>query len=145
MKTFLFVAALGAGFLATGAMAQPVTPPPAAPAMHNRMQADRTRADAQQIADAMFQRFDVNHDGVLTRYEAQAALAQAAAARGGDDSSEGDGRSQRMLDRMFGDAQSATQAQFEAQALARFDREDLNHDGVVTAAERKQGWANRAQ
>ena len=32
--------------------------------------------------------------------------------------------------------QDMTRAQ--AQALARFDRDDLNHDGVVTAAERQQ-------
>ncbi len=43
-----------------------------------------------------------------------------------------------MIDRMFGDAQSLTLQQAEAQALARFDREDLNHDGTVTAAERQQ-------
>ena len=28
--------------------------------------------------------------------------------------------------------------QFEAQQLARFDRDDLNHDGTVTTAERQQ-------
>jgi hypothetical protein len=43
-----------------------------------------------------------------------------------------------MINRMFGDAQSITLQQAEAQALARFDRDDLNHDGVVTAAERQQ-------
>ena len=46
---------------------------------------------------------------------------------------------------MLGDAVSVTLAQFENQALTRFDREDLNHDGVVTVAERRQGWANRGQ
>ena len=96
------------------------------------------------MADAMFQRFDTNHDGLLTRDEAQQALAAAAAARG-EDSDGTDGRAQRMLDRMLGGAVSVTLAQFENQALTRFDREDLNHDGVVTAAERRQGWANRAQ
>ena len=39
------------------------------------------------------------------------------------------------------DAQSITLQQAEAQALARFDRDDLNHDGVVTAAERQQARA----
>jgi hypothetical protein len=47
-------------------------------------------------------------------------------------------RGQRMVDRLFGNAQSITLQQFEAQSLARFDAMDLNHDGVVTAAERQQ-------
>ena len=47
-------------------------------------------------------------------------------------------RAQRMIDRVFGTAQSLTLQQFEAQQLARFDRDDLNHDGTVTAAERQQ-------
>jgi hypothetical protein len=34
-----------------------------------------------------------------------------------------------------------TQPQAEAEALARFDRDDLNHDGVVTVAERQQARA----
>ena len=98
------------------------------------------------MADTMFQRFDINRDGVLTRDEAQQALSQATSAR--PNSGEGDqsgGRAQRMLGRMFGDAPSVTLAQFEGQALARFDREDLNRDGVVTAAERQQARANRGQ
>lgn len=152
MKTMILAAALGVGLLGTQAMAQQATPatqvPQAAPAAPNarsgRMQADRTRAQAQQMADSMFQRFDTNHDGLLTRDEAQQALAAAAAARGEDADSAG-GRAQRMLDRMLGGAVSVTLAQFENQALTRFDREDLNHDGVVTAAERRQGRANRGQ
>lgn len=157
MKTMILAIALGAGLLASEAMAQEATPPQAAPTtpanpatpsarggMSGRMQADRTRAQAQQMADAMFQRFDTNHDGLLTRDEAQQALAAAAAARG-EESDGTSGRAQRMLDRMLGGAVSVTLAQFENQALTRFDREDLNHDGVVTAAERRQGWANRAQ
>ena len=43
-----------------------------------------------------------------------------------------------MIDRAFGTAESLTLQQFEAQELARFDRDDLNHDGVVTAAERQR-------
>jgi hypothetical protein len=46
---------------------------------------------------------------------------------------------------LFGDAASVTQAQFEAQALARFDRQDLDRDGVVTADERRQARAARQQ
>ena len=48
-----------------------------------------------------------------------------------------------MIARVFGDAQAITLVQFEGQALARFDRQDLNHDGVVTADERQQARAAR--
>lgn len=104
---------------------------------------DQTRAEAQQRADMMFQMLDTNKDGTVTRAEAQAALDQFQAARGGDDSGRGGGRMQRMLDSAFGTAQSLTQQQFEAAALTRFDAQDLNHDGTVTAAEREQLRAQR--
>ena len=157
MKVMILACALALGGLATPAAAQDAQPAapatqaapavstaPVAPAPRGRMQADRTRAEAQQMADSMFQRFDANHDGLLTRDEAEQALAQAAAAARGD-SGDGGARAQRMLDRMLGGAVSVTLAQFEGQALSRFDREDLNHDGVVTSAERHQGWASRGQ
>jgi hypothetical protein len=120
MKTLLVSIALGATIVSTGAIAQE---------RGGFMQQDMTRAQAQQMADSMFQRFDTNHDGVVTRDEAQQAAAQFG------------GRGQRMIDRVFGTAQSLTLQQFEAQSLARFDRDDLNHDGVVTAAERQQARA----
>jgi Ca2+-binding EF-hand superfamily protein len=90
------------------------------------MQQDMTRQQAQQMADTMFQRFDLNHDGTVTREEAEQAASQFG------------GRGARMLDRVFGTAQSLTLQQFETQSLARFDTQDLNHDGTVTAAERQQ-------
>jgi Ca2+-binding EF-hand superfamily protein len=90
---------------------------------------DQTRAEAQQMADRMFQRFDANQDGVVTKQEAEQAAQQFGAS--GD-------RVEKMIDRAFGTAQSLTLQQFEARALARFDRDDLNHDGTVTAAERQQ-------
>ena len=93
-------------------------------------QQDMNRQQAQQMADSLFQRIDANHDGTVTRAEAEQAAQQA----GG-----GNGRFARMIDRSFGTAQSLTLAQFEAQALAHFDAQDLNHDGTVTAAERAQG------
>jgi hypothetical protein len=151
MKKTLFAAVLGTTILATPAGAQmtpqPAMPvPPVAPTVPGghmgHMQGDRTRQQAQQEADTMFQRYDVNRDGVVTREEAQQALAQWAAAHGGD---QGAGRAQRMLERIFAGAPSVTLQQFEAQALVRFDRQDLNHDGVVTADERRQGWASRGQ
>ena len=117
MKTLLAGIALGAAIISTSALAQDGG---------GRMQEDMTRAQAQQMADRMFQRLDENHDGVVTRQEAE----QAATKFGR--------RGERMVDRMFGDAQSITLQQAEATALARFDRDDLNHDGVVTSAERQQ-------
>ena len=120
MKTLLVRIALGATIVSTQAIAQE---------RGGFMQQDMTRAQAQQMADTMFQRFDTNHDGVVMRDEAQQAAAQFG------------GRGQRMLDRVFGAAQSLTLQQFEAQSLARFDRDDLNHDGIVTAAERQQARA----
>jgi Ca2+-binding EF-hand superfamily protein len=120
MKTRLVAVALGAAIISTSALAQE------GGAM---MEGDMTRAQAQQRADEMFQRIDLNHDGVVTRQEAEQAAAQFGR------------RGEKMVDRLFGDAQSITLQQAEAQALARFDRDDLNHDGVVTAAERQQARA----
>jgi Ca2+-binding EF-hand superfamily protein len=92
----------------------------------------------------MFQMMDTNRDGVVTRDEAQQALAQFEAARGGA-GGKGSERIQRMIDMAFGSGQSITQQQFETQALTRFDAMDLNHDGTVTAAERQQVRAMRQQ
>lgn len=134
MKTALFVAALGAALASTPLLAQ---------AGGQRgggwMQQDETRDQAKQRADAIFQRFDLNHDGTVTRDEVNQVMAQMAA---GDDSGRGN-RAGRMVDRLFGNSQSLTLAQFEAQALARFDAQDLNHDGTVTAAERDQARSMR--
>lgn len=125
MKTLLVGIALGATIISTQALAQD------SGGRGGWMEQDMTRAQAQQRADAMFQRFDLNHDGVVTRQEAEQAAAQFG------------GRGERMIDRLFAGSQSITLQQAEAQALARFDREDLNHDGVVTAAERQQARAAR--
>lgn len=106
------------------------------------MQRDQVRADAQQRADRMFQMLDVNKDGTATKAEAQQALEQLQAARGDGGEGRGAGRIQRMINLAFGSGQSITLQQFEAQALARFDRMDLDHNGTVTAAERQQARAN---
>ena len=86
----------------------------------------------------MFQMMDTNKDGAVTKAEADQALAQFQSMRGGDNGGRGGGRMQRMIDEAFAGAPSLTLQLFEAQALARFDAADLNHDGVVTAAERQQ-------
>jgi hypothetical protein len=123
MKRLLAVIALGATILSTQAIAQDEPGGPGGPMLQ-----DMTREQAKQRADQMFQRFDLNHDGVVTRDEVQQALSQFGGGK----------RAERMIDRMFGNAQSLTVQQAEAEALARFDRDDLNHDGVVTGAERQQ-------
>jgi EF hand len=125
MKRLLVTIALGASAVSTAAVAQDQR------GGRGGWMQDTTRQQAQQMADAMFQRSDVNHDGTVTRQEAEQAAAQFGA---GD-------RAQRMIDRVFGTAQSLTLQQVEAQALARFDRQDANHDGTVTAAERQQARA----
>jgi hypothetical protein len=147
MKKILFTIALGALAASTQVSAQPteVPPPPpgvappGAPQGHGGWMRDQTRAEAQQRADRIFQMLDTNRDGVVTRTEAEQAASQFAGRRGGDEG--GTGRIQRLIDREFGTAQSLTLQQFEAQALVSFDALDLNHDGVVTAAERQQARA----
>ena len=126
MKKLVFATALGAMIVSTAAGAQ------AAPREISRQQ-------AQQFADAMFQRFDLNHDRVITRDEAEQARAQLTQGGEGKRSA----KSEKMIDRPFGTSQSVSKAQFESMALARFDRQDANHDGVVTSAEKEQARASR--
>jgi len=133
MIKYLLIAASAALALSTQAQAQDK-------GRHGGWDQDQTRAQAQQRADDFFQRLDLNHDGTVTRTEVDQVRAQ----MGGSDA--GGGRADRMIARVFGDAQSVTLAQFEAQSLARFDSQDLNHDGTVTAAERQQARdARKAQ
>jgi hypothetical protein len=131
MKMYIIVGAIAASALASLAGAQ------AQPGEHRGPRPDMTRQQATQFADSMFQRLDANHDGLVTRAEAEQAAQQMGGGKGGE------GRAGHMIDRAFGDAQSLSQAQFETKALARFDGQDLNHDGVVSAAEREQAHANR--
>lgn len=71
MNKLVFAALFGATILSSQAGAQAA-------------QADSTgekgreisRQQAQEFADSMFQRFDLNHDGVITREEAEQARAQ---------------------------------------------------------------------
>jgi Ca2+-binding EF-hand superfamily protein len=138
MKKLLVTIALGAAVIATPVLAQD------AGGRGGFMQRDQTRAEAQQRTDRLFQMLDANHDGTLTRAEADQALAQFQAAGGDEDNGGRRGaRLQRMIEQAFGASQSLTLQQFEAQSLARFDAADLNHDGTVTVAERQQARAQR--
>lgn len=132
MTKSLFIAAAAVVAFAGQAHAQAQ---PQANLRGNWLQADTTRQQAQQRADMLFQRLDANHDGVVTRQEAEQIASQMG--QGGNGQA-GGGRGGRMIDRLFSQGDSVTQAQVDAQALARFDRQDLNHDGVVTADERQQ-------
>jgi hypothetical protein len=136
MHKLIVSIALGAAFVSAPALAQ-------GGGGGGYMQRDQTRAEAQQRADMMFQMLDTNKDGSVTKAEAEEAVAQFEAARGDDDSGRGAGRMQRMIGQAFGTAQSLTLQQFEAGVLNRFDAQDLNHDGTVTAAERQQLRAQR--
>jgi len=129
MRKLMVMIALGASVVAAPVLAQG--------SGGGFMQRDLTRQEAQQRSDMMFQMLDSNHDGVVTRAEAEQAAAQFAS-RAGDNGARGAARLQRMIEQAFGSSQSITLQQFEAQSLARFDAQDLNHDGVVTAAERQQ-------
>ncbi|HEU5068136.1 MAG TPA: hypothetical protein VFT61_08130 [Sphingomicrobium sp.] len=147
MKILATAVALGASVLSTQALAQAQTPPgttPSAPAQGQApagrggwIPGPETRDQAKQRADMMFQRVDLNHDGTFTREEADQILDQMSS---GDNSSRAD-RMEQMFNRLLGSAKSITQAQFEAQMLARFDAADLNHDGTVTPEERQQAMA----
>lgn len=130
MRKLIVAIALGAGMVSAPLSAQQGNG-------GGMMQRDQTRAEAQQRTDTMFKMLDANQDGTVTRDEANQALANFQAARGSESRGHG-GRLQRMIDEAFGSSQSLTLKQFEAQSLARFDAADLNHDGVVTAAERQQ-------
>ena len=130
MNKLLITIALGAATISTPLLAQQGA------GRGGFGQRDQTRAEMQQRAEMMFQMIDANHDGVVTKDEAQAALANF----GGEGRA---GMMQRMVDRLFASTPSVTQPQFEALMLARFDAQDLNHDGVVTAAEREQARAAR--
>lgn len=137
MKTFTITVALGAIIAAAPALAQ--APGPQGGGFQQR---DQTRAEAQQRADMMFQMLDANKDGTVTKAEAEQALAQSQSMQaGGQENGRAGGRArmmQRMIDQLFAASTSITQQQFETLMLTRFDAMDLNHDGVVTAAERQQ-------
>src|SRR6476646_10091171 len=138
MKKLFVTVALGAAFLSAPTLAQ-------GGGGGGVLQKDQTRAEAQQRTDMLFQMLDANHDGTVTRTEADQALANFQAMRGGgENGGHGGGRLQRMIDDAFATSQSLTLQQFEAQSLARFDAADANHDVTVTAAERQAARGQQA-
>ena len=129
METMIAVMALAATILASPAAAQP-----------GSLQSDLTREQAGERAELLFDRFDRNHDGVVTRAEAQrlgAKLMLIRAKTGRDPAPGLGGHTLRFLERRFAGLDAVTKEQFEDAVLAHFDQMDRDHDGVLTAAERQ--------
>jgi len=131
MKTAIMIAAIAASLGVTGAPAQPSAPTTPVP--------DVTRAQAKQRADELFEQFDLNHDGLVTRQEAEllgSKLMLLRASTGRDEAPGIGGHTLRFLRHRFTGLQAVTKPQFEAAFLAHFDQMDVNHDGILTASER---------
>ena len=97
------------------------------------------RAEVERRAEAMFDKADANHDGILTRDEYHAALAAIVKAKGGTPTARG----WAMVDAQFDAVDQAhtgriPRGNFVAAALAHFDGADLNHDGTVTPDEARK-------
>lgn len=97
------------------------------------------RSDVQARAEAMFDKADTNHDGVMTREEYHAVLAAIVKAKGGTPTPKG----WAIVDAQFDAVDQAhtgriPRANFVAAALAHTDGADLNHDGTVTPAEARK-------
>jgi hypothetical protein len=148
MHRTVLAAILGtAGFIAMAAgplsaqTAPPAAPPMAAP--------DRTitRDEAMAMADARFDRLDVNKDGKLDATELAPRRQPAPTAGMTPPPPPADGAAPpppppppggRMLARLDtnGDG-TIDRAEYRAQAARRFDRIDANKDGKIDAAERQ--------
>jgi Ca2+-binding EF-hand superfamily protein len=140
MKRLIGAIALVVAAAAAPALAQPAQTP--------SEQSDLTRNQALERADQLFDRFDLNHDGIVTRKEAQSLgrrLLMQRAATGRDVAPGIGGHTLRFLEHTFAGMQSVTKRQFEEAMLAHFDQMDVNRDGVLTAAEREAGRALPSQ
>ena len=133
-----------------------------------RFTPDEARARGEQRREQrmtrMFDRLDADHNGSITREE------MAQAHRGGPGGPGmrhrgpgGPGMRHRGMrhggpggpgmrgmrgmrgQRMFGEQGFVTREQFRERALARFDRADANHDGTLTAAERREAREHRRE
>ena len=128
-------------------------------ATHKPM-ADMSRTSLVQKLDARFARLDANRDGTITRAELQQARATRHDARFAKLDADGNGALSRAeFDTPRAETGSQghrhgghgrwmgmkngqiTKADFEGRALARFDRMDADHNGIVTAAERQAAWS----
>ena len=129
--TLLATLALGAAIVSAHAPAQPDPQ-------------NITRQIAVERADRLFELLDSDHDRLLTRSEAQASGAKLMAVRiaTGRDVAPGiGGHTLKYFERVFAAAPVVSKRQFEQAMLRHFDEMDLNHDGILTAAERQAGRA----
>jgi Ca2+-binding EF-hand superfamily protein len=113
--------------------------PSARPTELASLQPDLTREQARERADQLFDRFDLNGDGIVTRYEAQHVgkrLLLLRAATGRDVAPGIGGHTLRFLKHRFAGAHSIRKRDLEDAILAHFDEMDRDHDGILTAAER---------
>ena len=133
MKKLLSVIALLVAATAAPAFAQPAESPVEQP--------DLSREQALERADQLFDRFDLNHDGLVTRDEAERLgrkLMLQRAATGRDPAHGLGGHTLRCLKHRFAGVDAVTKQQFEDAMLEHFDGMDVNHDGILTAAEREE-------
>lgn len=98
-----------------------------------------TRQQAVQRADALFDQFDLNHDGSISRDEAASAggrLMMQRAMTGRDVAPGIGGHTLKFMEHAFAGVERVDRKQFEQAMLAHFDQMDSNHDGVLSVAER---------
>lgn len=93
--------------------------------------------------DRAFERLDADRDGSISRAEFEQGRerrAESGAERGPRHGARGrrHGGGLMRAERMFGEQGFMTREQMRERALARFDRLDLDRDGTLTSAERRQ-------
>lgn len=120
MKVFLVAFALIGALVGAPVLAQEAAGP-----------TGLTRDQVIAVSASTFDQLDLNHDGFITRAEAEQA--RAALAKGPD--SNGSKKAEEFLDIVFAAGPQIDQKTFVAAAVARFDANDPNHDGVITFAE----------
>ena len=107
-------------------------------------------------AERAFDRLDLDRNGNLTRAEFEQARAQLRERRSERRAERGERRGGRFMrnahrahamraGRLFGEQGFITREQFQERALTRFDRQDVNRDGTVTVAERRQAFEQRRE
>ncbi len=137
MRFSILPMAFMAAVLYTQACAQVPSVPAGAAAVGNI-----TCAQALQRADGLFDQFDTDHDGKITWHEAKSVGKQLMAERMAlhRDVAPGlGGHTLRYLEQTFANSEFIDRQQFEQAMLAHFDQMDVNHDGILTPAERSEG------
>lgn len=139
MKTYKIFVAVSAAALSALALAQAPT------GQHAPHQGDTNRDQASEHASHIFAKLDINRDGQLTRAEAQSAHEKMRSAGMGDHGQAQAqhagkaNRHQAMFERMFDGKGSISLAEFQAAAIAHFDRLDGDKNGIVTTREHQEG------